>query len=92
MSHQSFYPLAGDNSETQPVLFALALDNPQQRNALLDEAMVRLNAATAMSDALVTAQIEPHGARTHAPFAEAIAILSRDAAQLMQIARGVSAR
>lgn len=89
MSQQSFYPLVGDNSDTQPVLFALALDNPQQRTALLDEAMARLNAATAMSDALVSVQIEPHGARTHAPFAEAIAILSRDAAQLMVIARQV---
>lgn len=89
MSQQSFYPLVGDNSDTQPVLFALALDNPQQHAALLDEATARLNAATALSDALVTVQIEPHGARTHAPFAEAIAILSRDAAQLMVIARQV---
>jgi hypothetical protein len=87
MSQESFYPLHEEGSDTPPVLFALALDNPQQRAALLEEAQSRLDAATAMSDALVTVQIEPHGARTHAPFAEAIAILARDAARLMQIAR-----
>ncbi|WP_208113588.1 hypothetical protein, partial [Tahibacter aquaticus] len=34
-----------------------------------------------------TMHIEPRVAHTHAPFAEAIAVLSRDAAQLMGIAR-----
>lgn len=43
----------------------------------------------AISDALASVQIEPHGARTPARFPEAIAILVRDAMKLLQIARQV---
>lgn len=79
----SFYPLVADGEIAEPVLFAFAVNTPLQRQALHQEALARLSAASALSDALTTVRIEAHDDRSHAPFLEAIAILSRDARGLL---------
>lgn len=82
----SFYPLAGDDVSTAPaVLFAYAVDTPEQKRALHDEAMVRLAAVTSLSDALLTMQVDDHDKRSHTRVMEAIAILVRDAKGLIEV-------
>jgi hypothetical protein len=80
----SFYPLAGDDTEAPAVLFAYAIDTPEQRRALHDEAMARLAAVSSLSDALLTMQVDDPDRRSHVRVIEAIAILSRDAKGLME--------
>jgi len=80
----SFYPLAGDDAEAPAVLFAYAVDTPEQKRALHDEAMARLAAVSSLSDALLTMQVDDPGRRSHVRVMEAIAILSRDAKGLME--------
>ncbi|WP_386066853.1 hypothetical protein ACFJIW_20420 [Tahibacter sp. UC22_41] len=80
----SFHPLAGDAAEAPAVLFAYAVDTPEQKRALHDEAMVRLSAVSSLSDALLTMQVDDHNRRSHVRVMEAIAILSRDAKELME--------
>lgn len=82
-THGSFYPLISDGESVDSVLFAFAVNTPTQRRALQQEALARLSAASALSDALTTVRIEAHDDRSHAPFLEAIAILSRDAQGLL---------
>ena len=50
----SFQPLAVDGGEAGSVLFVFAADTPIQRRAIHEEAIYRLSAATALSDALMT--------------------------------------
>ncbi|HVH34417.1 MAG TPA: hypothetical protein VM847_09945 [Tahibacter sp.] len=80
----SFYPLAGDASDAPAVLFAYAVDTPEQKRALHDEAMTRLAAVSSLSDALLTMQVDDHDRRSHVRVMEVIAILSRDAKGLME--------
>jgi len=80
----SFYPLASEDAETPAVLFAYAVDTPEQKRALHDEAMARLAAVSSLSDALLTMQVDDPGRRSHARMMEAIAILSRDAKGLIE--------
>ncbi len=80
----SFYPLAGDGAEAPAVLFAYAVDTPEQKRALHDEAMVRLAAVSSLSDALLSMQVDDHDRRSHVRVMEAIAILSRDVKGLME--------
>lgn len=82
-AHGSFYPLIADGESADPVLFACAVDTPTQRRALHQEALARLSAASALSDALTTVRVEAHDDRSHVPLLEAIAILSRDARGLL---------
>ena len=79
----SFHPLPAESGDQASVLFAFTTDTPTQRRALHQEAMSRLSAASALSDALMTARIEDHDDRSHVPLLEAIAILSRDARGLL---------
>lgn len=83
-SASSFYPLPSEDSTAPPVLFAFAVDNKEQRLAIHNEVLSRLSAVAALSDALTTTQVEACGARSHACFLEAIAILTRDAKGLME--------
>jgi hypothetical protein len=80
----SFYPLAGDDADAPAVLFAYAIDTPEQKRALHDEAMTRLAAVSSLSNALLTMQVDDPGRRSHVRVIEAIAILSRDAKGLME--------
>jgi hypothetical protein len=80
----SFYPLAGDDASTPAVLFAYAVDTPEQKRALHDEAMTRLAAVTSLSDALLSMQVEDPDRRSHTRVIEAIAILSRDVKGLIE--------
>jgi len=84
----SFYPLTGDASEAPVVLFAYAVDTPEQKRALHDEAVARLAAVSSLSDALLSMQVDDHDKRSHVRVMEAIAILSRDAKGLIEAAIG----
>lgn len=84
----SFYPLTGDASEAPAVLFAYAVDTPEQKRALHDEAVARLAAVSSLSDALLSMQVDDHDKRSHVRVMEAIAILSRDAKGLIEAAIG----
>jgi hypothetical protein len=79
----SFYPLAGDDANAPPVLFAYAVDTPEQKRALHDEAMARLAAVSSLSDALMTMQVDDPDRRSHTRVIDAIAILTRDAQGLI---------
>ncbi|TDR41091.1 hypothetical protein DFR29_1113 [Tahibacter aquaticus] len=79
----SFHPLPCETGDDAGVLFAFAVDTPAQRRALHQEALARLSAANALSDALTTVRVEAHDDRSHVPLLEAIAILSRDARGLL---------
>jgi hypothetical protein len=79
----SFHPLTGDDPSAPAVLFAYAIDTPEQQRAIHGEAMARLNAASSLSEALMTMQIDDHDKRSHARVLEAIAILSRNAKGLI---------
>lgn len=81
----SFYPLFNTSTEDTPVLFAFAPDTPAQHDAIRQEALTRLSAAAALSDALLTVEVQAHDGFSHLPFLEAIAILSRDAMGLLQV-------
>jgi hypothetical protein len=81
----SFHPLPSESGESTSVLFALATNTPTQRRALHQEALSRLAAASALSDALMTMRVEDHDDRSHVPLLEAIAILSRDARGLLAV-------
>jgi hypothetical protein len=80
----SFYPLANDDATAPPVLFAYAVDTPEQKRALHDEAMARLSAVSSLSDALLTMQVDDPDRRSLTRVIEAIAILSRDAKGLIE--------
>lgn len=80
----SFYPLASDDPSAPAVLFAYAVDTPEQQHAIREEAIARLSAVSSLSEALATMQIEDHDKRSHARVMEAIAILSRDAKGLIE--------
>ena len=80
----SFYPLTADDSAAPAVLFAYAVDTPEHRRALHDEAMARLEAVASLSDALLTMQVDDHDKRSHTRVMEAIAILARDAKGLIE--------
>lgn len=83
----SFYPLAGDDAEAPAVLFVYAVDTPEQKRALHDEAMSRLAAVSSLSDALLSMQVDDHDRRSHVRVMEAIAILSRDVKGLIGATR-----
>lgn len=87
----SFYPLSGDDQNADPVLFALTTPTPKQRMAVYEEAIARLAAAQALSEALLTVQLEAPDRRCHLPFLEAVAILSRDAKGLLEATKQAEA-
>jgi hypothetical protein len=76
--------LAGDDPSAPAVLFAYAIDTPDQQRAIHEEAMARLIAVSSLSEALMTMQIDDNDKRSHAHVMEAIAILSRDAKGLIE--------
>ncbi len=80
----SFHPLVGDDPSAPAVLFAYAIDTPDQQRAIHQEATARLNAVSSLSEALMNMQIDDHDKRSHARVMEAIAILSRDAKGLLE--------
>lgn len=79
----SFQPLVVEGEDAESVLFIFAADTPIQRRAIHDEALHRLSAATALSDALMTAKVEAHGPWSHTVLLEAVHILARDAQGLL---------
>ncbi|WP_386067853.1 hypothetical protein ACFJIW_24045 [Tahibacter sp. UC22_41] len=79
----SFYPLIAEGAEAESVLFVFAANNLTQRRAIHDEALHRLNAATALSDALLTTKVEAHSPWSHTALLEAVHILTRDAQGLL---------
>lgn len=79
----SFHPLIAEDAEAEPVLFVFAANTLTQRRAIHDEALHRLSAATALSDALMTAKVEAHGPWSHTVLLEAVHILARDAQGLL---------
>ncbi len=81
----SFHPLPTEFHSAEHVLFAFAVDTPKQRRAVHDEAMLRLKAASLLSEALLTTAVDSPDERTHVAFVEAIAILSRDALGLFEV-------
>ena len=82
--HGSFYPLRRDIPSAEPVMFALVLDSPAQREALHEEMLDRIAAIQALSETVATAQLEAPGSRSHGAILEALAILSRDVRGLME--------
>jgi hypothetical protein len=80
----SFHPLRRELTSAEPVLFALVLDTPTQRDALQDEALSRASAIHHLSEVLVTAKLEAPDARSHGAILEAVAILSRDVCGLLE--------
>lgn len=79
----SFHPLIAEGKDTKGVLFVFTTDTPTQRRAIHEEALHRLSAATALSDALLTAKVETHGPWSHTALLEAVHILTRDAQGLL---------
>lgn len=79
----SFHPLVVEGAEAESVLFVFAADTALQRRAIHKEALHRLDAATALSDALMTTKVEAHSPWSHAPLLEAVTILTRDARGLL---------
>ncbi len=79
----SFLPLLANGSEAASVLFVFAADTPTQRRAIHEEALYRLDAATALSEVLTTTRIEAHGSLSHVPLMDAVGILMRDARGLL---------
>lgn len=79
----SFHPLIADDADARSALFVFAADTPIQRRAIHEEALHRLSAATALSDALLTAKVETHGPWSHTALLEAVHILTRDAQGLL---------
>lgn len=79
----SFQPLVADGTEADSVLFVFAADTPIQRRAIQEEAIYRLSAATALSDALMTTKVEAHSPWSHISLLEAVNILTRDAQGLL---------
>lgn len=82
--HGSFHPLRLEVGSAEPVLFALVLDTPAQRDALQDEVLARASAIHHLSEALVTARLEAPDTRSHGAILEAVAILSRDVCGLLE--------
>lgn len=82
--HGSFHPLRREVASTEPVLFALVLDTPAQRDALQDEVLARASAIHHLSEALVTSRLEAPDSRSHGAILEAVAILSRDVCGLLE--------
>lgn len=82
--HGSFFPLGALSPTAEPVLFAFVVDTPQQREALHEELMARINAIQQLSETLAVSKIEaPHG-HSHAGILDAVAILSRDVRGLIE--------
>lgn len=79
----SFHPLITEGTDAESVLFVFAADTLPQRRAIHEEALHRLSAATALSDALLTTRIEAHGPWSHTALLEAVHILTRDAQGLL---------
>lgn len=80
----SFHPLIAEGPDAESVLFVFAADTPTQRRAVHEEALYRLSAATALSDALMTTKVEAHSGWSHVPLLEAVGILARDAQGLIE--------
>jgi hypothetical protein len=74
----SFYPLPRELSSCQPVLFAYALDTPEQREALQEEILDRITAIQELCGTLSMAQLDDADRRSHFGMVEAVALLSRD--------------
>ncbi|WP_257387135.1 hypothetical protein [Tahibacter caeni] len=81
----SFHPLIAESADANSVLFVFTADTALQRRAIHDEALHRLGAATALSDALMTAKVEAHGPWSHTVLLEAVHILARDAQGLLSV-------
>lgn len=81
----SFHPLIAEGADANSVLFVFAADTAIQRRAIHEEALHRLNAATALSGALMTTKVEAHGPWSHTALLEAVHILARDAQGLLSI-------
>lgn len=79
----SFQPLIAEGADADSVLFVFAADTPIQRRAIQEEAIYRLSAATALSDALMTTKVEAHSPWSHISLLEAVSILTRDAHGLL---------
>lgn len=79
----SFHPLIAESADANGVLFVFTADTALQRRAIHQEALHRLNAATALSDALLTTKVEAHGPWSHTALLEAVHILTRDAQGLL---------
>jgi len=58
--------LVDDTVSSPAVLFAYAVDTPEQQRAIHDEALARLGAVNSLSEALLTMQIDDHDRRSHA--------------------------
>ncbi|MBN8740584.1 MAG: hypothetical protein BGP24_21520 [Lysobacterales bacterium 69-70] len=79
----SFHPLIANGADAKSALFVFAADTPIQRRAIHDEALHRLVAAIALSEALLTTKVEAHGPWSHTALLEAVHILTRDAQGLL---------
>lgn len=79
----SFHPLITESTDAKSVLFVLATETAIQHRAIHKEALHRLSAATALSDALLTTKVEAHGPWSHTALLEAVHILTRDAQGLL---------
>ncbi len=79
----SFQPLITQGTDAESVLFVFAANTRIQRRAIHDEALHRLSAATALSEALMTSKVEAHGPWSHTALLEAFHILTRDAQGLL---------
>lgn len=84
----SFHPLIAEGADAESVLFVFATNTSTQRRAIHEEALHRLDAATALGDALMTTKIEAHSPWSHAPLLEAVTILTRDARGLLSAMAG----
>lgn len=80
----SFHPIARFVEDAPPVLFAFALDTPEQREAVRDELMARLAAVAELSETLTYSQLESPDPRSHCAILECVAILSRDVRGLLE--------
>ena len=63
----SFHPLISEDADAKSVLFVFAADTALQRRAIHQEALHRLDAATALGDLLMTTKVEAHSPWSHAP-------------------------
>lgn len=79
----SFHPLITECADARSALFVFAADTPIQRRAIHDEALHRLSAATALSNALMTMKVEAHSPWSHTALLEVVHILTRDAQGLL---------
>jgi len=80
----SFYPLRREARGDHPVMFAYIIDAEEQRDALDEEIMTRLEAIQELSETFATVELECAGSRSHGDILEAVAILSRDVRGLLE--------